>query len=299
MNLHHLYVFCVVAESKSFAKAAVEINISQPAISQHIQKLELALGKKLIERRGRLFRITNHGETLLEYGRRIFNMVQEAENALLRVGRHQEKLFIGTSTIPGTYYLPDFISGFREKNPYVNFNTIFEENNVELIEKLIKNQIDLAITYESVILRDDIHVSRIIQDELVLVLPGKHPWASGQLVSFEEIMTLPFIFHSPGLFIQTIMESILSGNHVNVILQFGHLEAVKAAIIRGIGVSMLPYSAIRLELKYGLLAVANCSVFRVPRHLVLMRKWSTVATDPTLQFADFLLSNDWLAKYHL
>jgi len=297
MNLHHLYIFCVVAESKSFAKAAAEINISQPAVSQHINKLESSLGKKLIERRGRLFRLTNYGETLLEYGRRIFNMVEEAETALLRVGRHQEKLFIGTSNIAGTYYLPDFISGFIEKNAYVSFSTFFEDNNIELIEKLIKNQIDIAITYESVILRDEIHMSRIIQDELVLVLPGKHPWASGQLVSFEELLTLPFIFYSNDNFIQTIMESILSGNHVKVILQFGHLEAVKAAIMRGLGVSMLPYSAIRLELECGLLAVANCSVFRVPRHLVMMRKRSAVATEPIQRFTDYLLGNDWMTKY--
>lgn len=291
MNLHHLYVFCVVAESKSFAKAAAEINISQPAISQHINKLEFTLGKTLIERRGRLFRLTNHGEMLLEYGRRIFSMVDEAENALLRVGRHKEKLFIGTSTITGTYFLPDTISGFMEKNPYVSFNTFFEDNNTEIIEKLIKNQIDLAITYESVILRDEIHVSRIFQDELVLVLPGKHPWASGQIISFEEILTLPFIFHSPGLFIQSIMETILSGNYVNVILQLSHFEAVKAAIVRGLGVSMLPYSAIRLELESGLLAVANCSAFRVPRHLVMMRKRSPVSSEPIQRFIDFMLSN--------
>ncbi|WP_248928587.1 LysR family transcriptional regulator [Paenibacillus hamazuiensis] len=296
MNLHHLYIFCVVAELKSFAKAAEEINISQPAISQHIGKLEFTLGKKLIERRGRLFRLTHHGETLFEYGRRIFNMVEEAENALLRVGRHKEKLFIGSSTVPGTYFLPNFISGFMEKNPYISFNAVFEENNTELIEKLIKNQIDIAISYESVILKDEIRVSRITQDELVLVLPGKHPWASGQIISFEEILTLPFIFYSSGLFIQSVMEDILSGHHVNVVIQFSQLEAVKAAITRGLGVSMLPMSAIRLELEHGLLAVANCSAFRVPRHLVMMHKRSAVSSEPVQQFIEFMLNNDWMRK---
>lgn len=296
MNLHHLYVFCVVAEAKSFAEAAAKINISQPAISQHVQKLEFSLGKKLIERRGRLFRLTNHGETLLEYGRRIFMIVDEAETALTRVGRHQEKLFVGTSKAIGTYFLPNFIASFLEKNPYSSFQTFFDDDNVELIEKLIKNQIDMAITYETVILRDDIHVSRIIQDELVLVLPGKHPWASGQIISFEEILTLPFIFYNSGFFIQTIMENILSGHHVKVNLQFDHLEAVKAAVVRGLGVSMLPYSAIRLELECGLLAVANCAVFRVPRHIVLMHKRSSVTTDLIQQFHNFLLSRDWMTN---
>jgi DNA-binding transcriptional LysR family regulator len=284
----------MVAKLKSFAKASAEIHISQPAISQHIQKLETTLGKKLIERRGRLFRLTSHGDMLLEYGARIFDMVNEAENALTRVGRHQEKLFIGSSTLTGTYMLPDIISTFIEKNPYISFITCLEEKNHELIEKLIKNQIDVAITYESVVLRDDIHVSRIMEDDLVLVLPGKHPWASGRLVSFEELITLPFIFHSPDYFIQTIMENILAGHHVNVVLQFDHFEAVKASVVRGLGVSMMPYSACKFELEHGLLAVANCLAFRVPRHLVMMRKRSAVTTDILQRFSAFVTDGSWM-----
>jgi DNA-binding transcriptional LysR family regulator len=93
------------------------------------------------------------------------------------------------------------------------------------------------------------------------------------------------------------MENIISGHHVNVILQLSHLEAVKAAVLRGLGVSMLPYSAIRFELAHGLLAVANNLVFRVPRHLVLIRKRSSVETETIRRFVDFLHNKDWMAKY--
>ncbi|MGI2296451.1 LysR family transcriptional regulator [Paenibacillus sp. GXUN7292] len=293
MNLHHLYVFCTVAELRSFAQAASEINISQPAVSQHISNLEAAMGKKLIERKGRAFSLTQHGETLFDYGKRIFNMVEEAEQALMRVGRHQEKIFIGVTNLTGTYYLPDIISTFIENNPHTSFNAVFEDNNSELIEKLIKNQLDIIITYESVVLRDEIQVLPVVQDEIVLVLPGNHPWAAKQLISFEEAITLPFIFHSPEVFVQPIMENILTGHNINVILQLGYIESVKSAIIRGLGVSMLPYSSIRFELEAGLLSVANCPVFRVPRNLVLMRKRSSIETDLILKFKDYLLSNEW------
>lgn len=293
MNLHHLYIFCTVAEMRSFALAASEMNISQPAVSQHINKLEASMGKKLIERKGRVFRLTQHGETLYDYGKRIFNMVEEAENALMRVGRHQEKIFVGVTHITGTYYLPDIISNFIEMNPHTSFNAVFDDHNSELIEKLIKNQLDIIINYETVVLRDEIQVSPIIQDEIVLVLPGNHPWASKRLVSLEEIITLPFIFHSPDVFIQSIMENILTGHHINVILQLGNLESVKSAVIRGLGVSMLPYSSIRFELEAGLLSVANCPVFRVPRNLVLMRKRSAIETEMLAKFNRYLLSHEW------
>jgi DNA-binding transcriptional LysR family regulator len=185
------------------------------------------------------------------------------------------------------------ISNFIENNYHVSFNTIFEDNNVELIEKLIKNQIDIIIAYESVILSDEIQVSPIIQDEIVLVLPGKHPWASNQLISFEEVSTLPFIFHSSDVFIQSIMENLLTGANINVILQLGYIESVKYAIIRGLGVSMLPYSSIRFEVEAGLLSIANCPVFRVPRNLVLIRKRNSITTDLIKSFIDYLLSNEW------
>jgi DNA-binding transcriptional LysR family regulator len=272
MNLHHLYIFCVVAENKSFAKAAAKVNISQPAISQQVQKLEANLGKKLIERKGRLFRLTTHGETLFEYGRRIFYMVEEAENAVLRFGYPRKRIFLGATSITGTYFLPAFIAKFTEMNPYVQFNVSLEEHTNVLLENIIKNEIDIAITYETVILKDDIQVSRIIQDEFVLVLPGNHPWASGQLVSLEEIVTLPFIFYNQDHFIQPILESALSGSSVNVTLQLSQLEAVKNAIYRGLGVSMLPLSSIRVEVDHGLLAVANCPAFQIPKYLVSMHK---------------------------
>lgn len=292
MNMHQLYVFCVVAEQKSFAKAAREINISQPAISQHIHNLETYLDKKLIERSGRTFFLTHHGETLYDYGQRIFSMVNEAEQALLRVGRHQEKLFIGVNNLTGTYFLPEFISNFIEKVPNVSFQTVFEEDNRELIEKLIKNQIDIAITYESVILRDEIQISPITQDEIVLVLPGNHPWASKQILSFEEVLTLPFIYHDPDFFVHSVMEHILTGYNIQSILQLGCIEAVKQAIMKGIGVSMLPFSSIRTELETGKLSVANCSSFRVPRNLVLMQKKNTVSSERLKQFKDFLLNDN-------
>lgn len=294
MNLHHLYIFCEVAERKSFAKAAAKINISQPAISQHVQKLEADLGKKLIERKGRLFRLTTHGETLLEYGRRIFTMVEEAENAVKRFGHPHKRLFLGATPVIGTYFLPAFIAKFTEVNPYVQFDVSIAEHTNELIDKITKNEVDIGIAYESVVLRDDIEVSRIVQDEFVLVLPGSHPWASGQLVSLEEIVTLPFIFYPPGHFIQPVLEHTLSGSPVNVTLQLSHLETVKQAIFRGLGVSMLPLSSIQHEVQHGLLAVANCPLFKVPRYLVSMHKRMVHMPDLLDLALDRLKDKSWI-----
>ncbi|WP_251551104.1 LysR family transcriptional regulator [Neobacillus muris] len=288
MNLHQLFIFCSVAKNKSFINASQELNISQPAISQHIRSLEEGLGKKLIERRGKLFRLTHHGETLYEYGVRIFSMVDEAKNALEHLGISQKNILIGTSEIPGTYYVPKVLQRFMEQNPYIHFDVGFEENNTKLIDKLITNQIDIILTYESVILRDDIEVKKIYQDDLVLAIPPRHPWANGQLITFEEVLTLPFIFYSSKFFVQQILENILSGHKVNVILQLNHFEAVKSCIMHGMGVSLLPYSAIEMELKHGIIATANCRTFQVPRNLVAIYKKSEVFPKILKQFIDAL-----------
>jgi len=296
LNLYHLQIFCAVAENRSFAKAAEKINISQPAISQIIQKLEAYLDLRLIERKGKMFQLTSHGELLFEYGKRIFNMADEAENALKRFGTPRQRLFLGATSICGAHVLPAFISRFMEMNPYVQFYVSSTEHNHELIDKLVKNEVDLAVTYETLVLRDDIEVTRIIQDEFVLALPRSHPWASGQLVSEDEIVTLPFIIYNQGHIIRPIMESMLSGRSINVALQLNQLDAIKNAISHGIGVSMLPLSAIRWEVRHGLLAVANCPTFRVPKYIVCMYKKTNRLPGLLASALDCLRSRDWVSQ---
>lgn len=287
MNLHHLYVFCAVAKHKSFGKAADEINISQPAISQQVQKLEDSLEKKLVERKGKFFKLTNHGVTMFEYGKRIFKLADEAKKAISVMESYQERILIGTTIIPGLSYVLDYIADFIEEKGHINFDVKICSTNDELITNIIKNQIDIAIAYEGIILRDDVQTKKIAHDELVLVIPGKHPWANGQILSFEEVLTLPFIFLDHDFFIQQILEVILSGNRVNVVFQFDSYEMVKSAIIRGLGVSMLPLSLIKSELEHGQLAVANCNIFRIPRHIILMYKNNFQLSTITEDFIGF------------
>lgn len=288
MNLHHLYVFCAVSKWKSFGKAANDINISQPAVSQQVKLLEDSLNKKLLERKGRNVSLTNYGELLFEYGVRIFHLVEEAQNSLTTMSKYQERLVIGTTIIPGSNLLFGVLMEFIQTHGHVHYDIALSQSNDELVDKLLKNQIDIAITYEGIILHDDIKTKKIVHDELVLVLPGKHPWADGQLLSLDQILTLPFIFSNRDFFVQQTLESILLGSKVNVVLQLPSFELVKSAILHGLGVSLLPLSSISLELEHGNLAIANCNVFRVPRHVMAMYKNNHTSSIMTKSFVDFL-----------
>lgn len=288
MNLHHLFVFCSVAKYKSFGKAAKEINISQPAISQQLQKLENSLDKKLVERKGKYFKLTTHGEIIYEYGQRIFELVTEAKKSISISGGGYQKLLLGSTIIPGTSFLLDFISSFSDTKMYIDFRITIEKSNIDLIEKILNNQLDVAMSYESIILNDKIKTKKIAIDEFFLVVSAKHPWSDGRIISFKEALTLPFIFFNNNSFIQQIFENILTGDYVNVVLQLNSLEMVKSSIIRGLGVSILPYSSIKYELNTNQLAIINCNSFQSSRNVIIMYKNSK--SQLAQYFIDFITS---------
>src|SRR5262249_51830476 len=107
MNLNHLAIFHAVAEAGSMTRGAELLAISQPAVSKQVQELENALGVHLFDRIGRRVRLSQAGEILADYARRLFALANEAESAIADVrGVRRGRLLVGASTTIGTYLLP-------------------------------------------------------------------------------------------------------------------------------------------------------------------------------------------------
>src|SRR5438067_11989300 len=121
MNLHYLRVFLTVAEHEHITRAAEELIISQPAVTKTIQHLEQEIGLELIERHGRRIALTHAGRVLRDYGRRVFALEREMEDALaaLRdVDAGEVKMAANTKI--GVYLLPLIVSCFHTRYPNVN-----------------------------------------------------------------------------------------------------------------------------------------------------------------------------------
>jgi DNA-binding transcriptional LysR family regulator len=130
MNLNHLAIFHAVAQAGSMTRGAERLDVSQPAVSKQVRELERALDVSLFDRVGRRVRLSQAGETLADYARRLFALARAAEEAMAdvrAVGRG--RLVIGASSTIGTYLLPGVVAEFWRRHPRVEL--LVEIENTE------------------------------------------------------------------------------------------------------------------------------------------------------------------------
>src|SRR5215510_5009049 len=134
VNLNHLAVFHAVAQAGSMTRGAERLDISQPAASKQVRELESALGVHLFDRIGRQVHLSQAGEILADYARRLFALAREAEEAMAdvrAVGRG--RLVIGASTTIGSYLLPGVAAEFWRR--HANVELLVEIGNTEQVHR--------------------------------------------------------------------------------------------------------------------------------------------------------------------
>lgn len=251
MTLRDINIFVTVCELNSMSAAARKLYMSQPAISQAISQIEEELQVKLFDRIGKHLSLTYAGEILYGYGKRILNLVKEAESSLddvknMRIGR----LRVGTSTTVGIYLLPEIIGGFKQK---FNVDIYFTIANTSEIEKLVlDNSIDLGII-EGPVHSKDIVVTSYIDDELYLVCSKSHKLANKKIISLQEIENEDIIMRETGSGTREIFEEAMARNNARYKIKYilNNTEAIKKAVEANIGISVISRLAVEKEIKSG------------------------------------------------
>ena len=129
MDVHHLKIFVTVYKNKSFTRASEELNISQPTISEHIKNLEHSLGCRLFDRLGRSILPTAEAEVLFPRALQLLDDLEQIRDEITATGKGiKGNLFIGASTIPGTYILPRLAYSFKKEYPEVAFEILIEDS---------------------------------------------------------------------------------------------------------------------------------------------------------------------------
>src|SRR5580704_1325348 len=194
MELYALQVFLTVATEKSFSRAAEKLLRTQPAISLSVQRLELELGERLIDRAAKDLLLTDAGKVVLDYARRFENLQGELENALAEMrDKSAGRLTIGANE-SSTLYLLDHIDKFRRQYPKIKVQ-IRRSLSSKIPAELIDGDLELGIlTYDP---EDDRLVSRVIfTDHLAFVISPAHRLAARAEVSIAELGGETFIAHN-------------------------------------------------------------------------------------------------------
>ncbi len=294
-SFRDLEVFCKVIELESFSKAAEAVSLVQASVSERIASLEKKIGTRLLDRLGRKVIPTAAGELLHKHAILFLEMKETAQLEIERfLGLQQGEISIGGSTIPGEYILPDLIGRFNKKYPHLSLKlTIADSSEIE--DRVLAGQLEIGVI-GSKSSSANLLCQKLWEDELVLAVPIRHPWARRKAVSLQELRKAPFILREEGSGTLKILEAYLresgeDGTSVfDVSARFGSSTAVKEGIKSGLGLSILSARAIDTEVKAGLLKALRVKGLTMSRNFFLIRNKLRIASPASRAMLDFLLA---------
>src|ERR1700758_1684887 len=195
--MHQLRYVVAVARAGNFSRAADQCHVSQPSLSQQIQKLEEELGEKLFDRLKRQARLTPAGEALLHRAVRILEEVDSAQrDARDRRKQLRGPLVLGVLPTIAPFLLPRAVAAFSRSTPAVEI-IIQEETTAQLLKLLAECELDLAIA--SLPVRDHrFEIEKLFDEQLLLALPPAHPLASRRRVRLADLENERFILMKEG-----------------------------------------------------------------------------------------------------
>ena len=269
VDLRQLEIFVKVAEFGSFSKAAEALYLTQPTVSEHIRTLEDEVGVRLLDRLGRGAAITRAGQLLLSYAQRMLALSREARQAMDGFqGRMSGELLIGASTIPGEYVLPAMIGRFKEKYPDISITLLIGDSQTA-VDWVAEGRAELGVVGARLSHRG-VEYKELMPDEVVVVVPGTHPWHGRKQIALEELRSEPLLIRERGSGTRAALEGALAEAGMDlgsfrIVGEMGSTQAIKQAVKAGVGVSLVSKRAVEEECKSGLLWCLRVKDLKVTR----------------------------------
>ncbi|MBX3012674.1 MAG: LysR family transcriptional regulator [Caldilineaceae bacterium] len=253
LDLYKLDIFLQVVRAGSFNRAAEGLLMSQSAVSQHIQDLEVGLGSVLFERGRRGVRLTKAGDALHGYAVRIFALLAEAENAVTDVGKLSSgQLTIGATPGVGGYLLPDAILGFRQQFP--KLSVVLQTGiTPQIITELRLGRLALGFIEGEITAADepDLAIYPLEAVEQFVVVGPNHPWWGRTQVAIGELQGQSFIMRQAGSRSRLWLEQKLRDYQIEPLIrgEFDNVESIKRMASLGTCVAILPLYVVENEVE--------------------------------------------------
>jgi len=291
---YRVQVFRAVAELASFRRAAEQLHISQPSVSQHVQLLEEELGVRLLDRGSSGIRITAAGEQVLNFARRSARLSQQVLTALARLeGQPGGELKLAASTTVAQYLLPRILGRFLKENPRIQLS-VKSGNTEQVTIWVLDGEAELGLI-EGPPTHKEISVEHFLEDRLPLIVPRGHAWAAGQM-TLAALESAPLLMREQGSGTRRVIERALRRaglrlSRLNIAMELDSTEAIVSGVEAGLGVGFVSEWAIRKELRLGTLATAEIAGLEIRRAFSLIRPAGPVAAGAVAAFRNFALSD--------
>ncbi|CAN5426488.1 LysR family transcriptional regulator [soil metagenome] len=304
-TLHQLQVFLKITQTLSVTKAAEELHLTQPAVSIQLKNFQQQFDIPLTEVVGRKVYITEFGKEIAQSAQSIIDHVSEIDfKTHAYKGQLTGRLKISVVST-GKYVMPYFLSPFIKKHEGVD---LFMDvtNKARVIESLENNEVDFSLVS---VLPNTLHVDKLDLLQNMLYLVGSTNRKFKKSIYTKEIFKqLPLIYREAGSGTRQVMERFIESNKVPVFkkMELATNEAIKQAVMAGLGYSIMPLIGIKTELHNGdvqIIPVRGLPIKTVWRLIWMKGKKHSPVADAFLSFMkkekDQIVKDtfDWYEKY--
>ena len=291
VTLRQMRVFAAVARHLSFTRAAQELHLTQPAVSQQVRLLEEEVGMPLFEHIGRKIRLAPAGLELLRYATQVTELLREAGETLAAMrGLKRGVLKLGAVST-AKYFAPTLLSAFAPAYPEVTIKFTVA-NREEIVKLLGANELDLVIMGRPP--RElDTTAEPFARHPLVIIASPDHPLARRRHIPLKSLTRETFIIREQGSGTRASMEHVFRERGVpfRATMEVSSNETIKQAVMAGMGLSFISSHTIGLEAGAGKLAILDVAGLPVVRDWYVIHLREKILSPIAAAFRGYLLEN--------
>ncbi|HKF19168.1 MAG TPA: LysR family transcriptional regulator [Candidatus Dormibacteraeota bacterium] len=273
MLLVHIEGFLEVARLGSVSRAAEALYVTQPTLTARLHALERELGERLFVRGRQGMRLTDAGRAFFPYAERAVRALRDGRHAIDEIGNAAAgQLLLAAAPAVSTYVLPAVLERFVSAHPRVEV-TVRTGHSEDVLQMVLRDEVQLGLG--RAIRHPDVELEAFHKEELVLVVAPDHPFARQQCVSITEVGTEQLIlFDRTSSYYEITQAAFLAaGVTLRGLMELDNIEAAKKMVERGLGVALLPRTAVRREVEARELRMVDLSdAVPMTRQIVAMRR---------------------------
>jgi DNA-binding transcriptional LysR family regulator len=273
MRLEQLEAFVEVARRGSVSRAAEALYATQPTLTARLKGLEQELDAKLFVRSQRGMRLSDSGRAFLPYAERTIDTVSSGRRLLAELARGESgQIALGAAPAVSTYVLPRILTRFRRTHPKVSL-AVRTGHSEEVLELVLREQVQVGLGRS--LHHPQVEAIPLYEDELVLVVDPRHQFAAEQEIDPDELTDVQLILFDRTSSYHRLTSEFFEGVGAvpRGVMELDNIDAAKKMVEQGLGVALLPHTAVAAELEGGSLRAVTLADAPAPkRQIVIFRR---------------------------
>jgi DNA-binding transcriptional LysR family regulator len=268
MEFAQLEALVMIAEERSFSRAAERLARTQPAISIAIKKLEDEIGTPLLDRSRKNVALTDAGEIIHEHAQKILHLRREATRAVEELRQlHHGKVTVGANESTSLYFLPKIILAFRQQHPQIKVE-VYRTFSERLPREIKEHRVDFGLLSFDPQDRELAAVP-VLEDELVLILNPGHPLVQKPKVTVKDLGHESFLAHNVKSPSRDKVIQFFRDHEVplNISIELATIETIKKFVEMNLGVAFVPRMCVEEEIGSGKLVTVPVQGMKFKRTL--------------------------------